>query len=150
MEKQSSLDLEPTKQERTSTSTDGQSPSQETSLLNLIWKEPGIESYFVDIGGELSLHHKFTPPFSKEKIKRMQELFDILMVNLMDRGMSYVDTWISEDDEGSMKLVEKLFNFVDTETLKLVKVGDTDFTFRVFRCYFPTDELMKVLEGVRD
>lgn len=104
----------------------------------------------VDIDGELSLHHKFDPPFSKAKIARMHELFDALTVSLMDRGMSYVDTWITEGDEGSMKLVEKLFGFIDTETLKLVKVGDTDFTFRVFRCYFPTDELMKVLEGVRD
>jgi hypothetical protein len=105
----------------------------------------------VDIGGELSLHHKFTPPFTREKIERMRELFDALIVNLMDRGMVYVDTWISEDDEKSMKLVEKFFGFIDTETLKLVKVGDTDFTFRVFRCYFPTDELLKVLEeGVRD
>lgn len=67
----------------------------------------------------------------------------------MDRGMEYIDTWIEEGDETNFRFVEK-FGFIDTEVLKLVKVGEQNFTFRVFRYFFPTEELMNLLEGIKD
>lgn len=126
---------------------DGQSKSPETSPLKLVWSEPGIKTYFLDIDGELSLHNDFKGPWTKEYVKHLRELFDSLCLCLMDRGMKYVDTWIMDHDETNYKFVQE-FGFVDTFTLKQVRIGETDFLFKVMRYDLPSME--QLLEGNRD
>lgn len=113
----------------------------------MVWDEPGIKSYMIDISGELSLHHDFTGPWTREYIARLHTLFESLCLCLMDRGMEYVDTWITEGDDVNYDFVQK-FGFVDTNILKKVRVGETEFLFRVMRHKLPTFD--QLFEGVRD
>lgn len=112
-----------------------------------MWEEPGIKTYIVNLGGEFSLHNDLKGPWTPDYFHRLDEVFDSLCFCLMDRGWKYLETWIKEGDERNYRFSQR-FGFVDTGTLKQVKLGDSEFLFRVMRYDFP--DLSQLTEGVRD
>ena len=139
MEKQSNLDLEQTKQERTLTSTDGPLPSQETPVLNLVYAEDGLNIYLAAISGEISLHNDIQGPLNAARLKHLKDVFACLLLCLMDRGLPHLDTWVEEDDARGIRFAEA-FGFEDTDVIKLVRIGETDFRLKVMRIPFPEIE----------
>lgn len=104
-----------------------------------MYEEPGLKSYIVDIGGELSLHNEIEGVVDRQRLAHLHQVFGCLIVCLMDRGMKHLDTWINEDDEDGAKFAE-FFGFKDTGYLKHVRVGETEFMFREMRLVFPKEE----------
>lgn len=153
MEKQFNLDLELTKQAKTSTSKDGQSQSLgtplleeelEAPLLQVIWEEPDALAYFLDVGNrELTLHiHIFDPNkhLTVEQFRRFYNIFLQFVVLLSERGMTTIKTWVEEDRESQIRLAH-YFGFYRTGNLFEVTMKDgrvyhmEEMTFEV-----PTDD----------
>lgn len=105
--------------------------------------------YIIEIDGELSFHNDFEGPWDREYYQRVSDAFDCLTIALAEKGMNYLDTWINDDDEVNYEFVQR-FGFLDTDTVKLVRIGDQEFRFRVMRCLLPTDEVMDHMESVRE
>lgn len=98
-----------------------------------------MNTYFIDIGGELSLHNEIKGIINRDKVERLQHLLDNLTLCLMDRGMKHVDTWVEEEDEKGIKFAE-IFGFRETGFLKKVDIGDRHFSFTEMRLEFPDME----------
>lgn len=90
----------------------------------------------IELGGEWSLHNDIRAKITPSFLKHLKEVLDNLIVGLQDRGWDKLETWVSSEDEKSIKLSEKM-GFWPTGQDKLVSFGDDVMRFTVLRINFP-------------
>lgn len=123
MEKQSSLDLEPPKQEKTSTSLDGQSQSPVHPFRNLVYEEEGLRLYLIDVCGQLSFHIDNEIEIDAKRLMHLREVFACFLFTLTEKGWHHLDTWIPPEMESEIRFAES-FGFAKTGLEKIISYAD--------------------------
>jgi hypothetical protein len=111
------------KPEKTSTSSDGQPQSAETQSLKLIYEEPGLKLYFLDVLGELSFHIENDIPIDRERLDHLHEVFTCLLFVLGEKGMDHLDTWIPPYMDTEIRFAES-FGFQRTGFEKILSYAN--------------------------
>lgn len=116
----------------------GQSPQPGTPSLNIVYKDNDVTCYLIDIGeGNLSFHadlHGKRP--GHRLMRKFTEIFSFIILGLIERGMTHLDTWI-EDDELQFNFAS-FFGFEETGFLKSIPIGHGSKLVREMRYTFPS------------
>jgi hypothetical protein len=105
------------------TFTVGQLQSPGTPLLSRIYDDEDMAFYFVDLGnGDLTLHLDLKVKATLSIIKKVEEVFNFIVLGCIERGMNYIDTWV-EDDAKQIRFAE-FFGFEITGRLKIIQLTE--------------------------
>lgn len=124
MEKQFNSDTEQTKLDATLISKDGPLQSPGIPSLNLVFAEPGLSCWFVDVGdGHLTFHIHNEEPITPARMKHLDKVWLDIVLALQLRGMEEIDTWIEFDNKEQLAFAEH-FGFELTGFLKEISFED--------------------------
>lgn len=96
--------------------------------------------WITDVGeGTLQLHAIIQGPITFTRIKHFRDVLDNLILDLIDRGMDHIDTWVEHDNENNVRFAE-FFGFVDTGWLKIINIQGHEYVMQEMRLTFPNME----------
>lgn len=100
------------------TSKDGPSLSPGTPSLNLVFQEPGLSCWFIDVGdGTLTFHINNEEELTPARFKHLDKVWLDIVLALRLRGMKEIYTWIEYDNIEQQRFAE-YFGFELTDFLK--------------------------------
>ena len=112
-----------------------------TPSFNLVYKEPELAFYLVDLGtGELQFHADIQGKFPLSRMKHIEKVFITLVAALADKGMTQLVTWVNDDSPTKIRFAE-FFGFEQTDFMKILQYEDgSELLMREMIFVFPLDE----------
>jgi hypothetical protein len=137
MENQFNSATEQTNEVETLTYTVGQLPLQGTPRLNRVYADERVQMFLVDFGtGELTIHCNIKVKPTLSVIKHINEVFNCIVLGLIERGADHLDTWV-EDDPKQVNFAE-FFGFEETGYMRIIEGPDgNNLPLREMRFKFP-------------
>ena len=103
MENQYKLDLEPVKQEKTSTSLAGQLLSQGIPNLNLVYEDETVTVIDFYYEGKHTIHTEMKVAPTKELMVHFRAISDAIDIVFSDKGVDTLYTWGEVDNKDHVK-----------------------------------------------
>ena len=116
-------------------------PLAGTPTLNLVYKEEGLQVFFMDAGdGSLSIHAHIEGDIPISRMKHLEEVWLLIVLGLHERGMKTIEAWVEYGD-ATKKRFAQFFGFEETGFLKEVTFYKEDGT----EYFFLMEEMQYVI-----